>query len=89
MMRNKFFGCTLLFVLGVCLATSGHAQPPQHAPQAAKPARASKKAAAPAVEHRARAQGDRAPEGRQRPPDGGPRHAAQDALPRSEGREGR
>jgi hypothetical protein len=49
MTRNTFLGCTLLLVLGVFLATSGHAQPSQHAPQAAKPAKSSKKAAAPAV----------------------------------------
>ena len=49
MIRNKFLGCTLLLVLGVFLATSGHAQPSQHAPQAAKPAKSSKKAEAPAV----------------------------------------
>ena len=40
----------LLLALGVFLATSGHAQQSQPAPQAAKPAKASKKAAAPAVE---------------------------------------
>src|SRR5262245_25582327 len=49
MMRNKFLGCALLLALGVCLATSGHTQPSQHTPQAAKPAKASKKTAAPAV----------------------------------------
>jgi hypothetical protein len=49
MIRDTFLRCALLLALGVCLATSGHAQPPQ-TPQAAKPAKASKKAAAPAVE---------------------------------------
>jgi hypothetical protein len=49
MMRDKFFGCALLLALGVFLATSGHAQQLQHAPQATKPAKASKKAAAPDV----------------------------------------
>ena len=49
MMRDKFFGCALLLALGVFLATSGHAQQPQPAPQAPKPAKASKKAAAPDV----------------------------------------
>ena len=48
MIREKFLQCTLLLALGVCLATSGHAQPPQ-APQAAKHAKAPKKAAAPTV----------------------------------------
>ena len=50
MIRDTFFGCALLLALGVFLATSGHAQQPPPAPQAAKPAKASKKAAAPAVE---------------------------------------
>ena len=45
MIRETFLRCALLLALGVCLATSGHAQPPQ-TPQAAKPAKASKKAAA-------------------------------------------
>jgi hypothetical protein len=49
MIRETFLRCALLLALGVCLATSGHAQPPQ-TPQAAKPAKASKKTAAPAVE---------------------------------------
>ena len=49
MIRNTSLRYALLLALGVCLATSGHAQPPQHAPQAAKPAKASKKAAAPDV----------------------------------------
>jgi hypothetical protein len=39
----------LLLALGVFLATSGHAQPPPRAPQAAKPAKVSKKAVAPTV----------------------------------------
>jgi hypothetical protein len=49
MIRETFLRCALLLALGVCLATSGHAQPPQ-TPQAAKPAKAPRKAAAPAVE---------------------------------------
>src|SRR5882724_3416161 len=49
MIRDKSLGCVLLLALGVFLATSGHAQPPQ-APQATKPAQSSKKAVAPAVE---------------------------------------
>ena len=40
MIRETFLRCALLLALGVCLATSGHAQPPQ-TPQAAKPAQAS------------------------------------------------
>src|SRR4029453_996955 len=48
MIRETFLRCALLLALGVCLATSGHAQPP-HTTQAAKPAKASKKAAAPTV----------------------------------------
>jgi hypothetical protein len=50
MIRNTFFGGTLLLVLGVCLATSGYAQQSPHAPQAAKSAKAPKQAAAPTVE---------------------------------------
>src|SRR5499427_3177503 len=53
MIRDKSLKYVLLLVFGVCLATSGHAQQPQPAPQSAKPAKAakaSKKAAAPAVE---------------------------------------
>jgi hypothetical protein len=49
MIREKFLRCALLLALGVFLATSGHAQPPPRAPQAAKPAKVSKKAAAPTV----------------------------------------
>ena len=49
MIRDKSRKCALLLALGVFLATSGHAQPPQHAPQAAKPAKAPRKAAAPTV----------------------------------------
>src|SRR5215475_7964205 len=51
MIRDKSLRYALLLALGVCLATSGHAQQP--APPAAKPAKAAKapkKAAAPAVE---------------------------------------
>jgi hypothetical protein len=53
MIRDKSLKYALLLAFGVCLATSGHAQQPQPAPQAAKPAKsakAPKKAAAPAVE---------------------------------------
>ena len=50
MLRDKSLKYALLLALGVFLATSGHAQQPQPAPQAAKPAKASKKAAAPDVE---------------------------------------
>ena len=50
MIRNKSLRYALLLALGVCLATSGHAQQSQPAPPAAKPAKASKKAPAPAVE---------------------------------------
>src|SRR5262247_2392601 len=49
MSRDKSLRYALLLALVVCLATSGHAQPSQHTPQAAKPAKASKKAPAPAV----------------------------------------
>jgi len=49
MIRDKSFRCALLLALGVFLATSGHAQPPPQAPQAAKPTKAPKKAAAPTV----------------------------------------
>jgi hypothetical protein len=49
MIREKFLRCALLLALGVFLATSGHAQPPPRAPQTAKPAKVSKKAAAPTV----------------------------------------
>ena len=47
MIRNKSLRYALLLALGVFLATSGHAQQSQPAPQAAKPAKASKTAAAP------------------------------------------
>jgi hypothetical protein len=50
MIRDKSLRYALLLALGVCLATSGYAQQPQHAPRAAKPAKSSKKAAAPAIE---------------------------------------
>ena len=50
MSRDKFLRYALLLALGVFIATSGHAQQSQPAPQAAKPAKASKTAAAPAVE---------------------------------------
>jgi len=50
MSRDKSLRYALLLALVVCLATSGYAQPRQHTPQAAKPAKASKTAAAPAVE---------------------------------------
>ena len=50
MIRDKFLRYALLLALGVFLATSGYAQQSQPAPQAAKPAKASKKAPAPAVE---------------------------------------
>jgi hypothetical protein len=50
MIRDKFLRYALVLALGVFLATSGHAQPPQPAPQATKPAKTPKKAAAPAVE---------------------------------------
>jgi hypothetical protein len=50
MNRNKSLRYALLLALGVFLATSVHAQQPQHAPPAAKPAKASKKTAAPVVE---------------------------------------
>src|SRR5215468_1004706 len=50
MSRDKSLRYALLLALVVCLATSGYAQPRQHAPQAAKPAKASKTAAAPTVE---------------------------------------
>src|SRR5262245_8815976 len=53
MIRDKSLRYALLLAFGVFLATSGHAQQPQPAPQAAKPAKAAKapkKAAAPAVE---------------------------------------
>src|SRR6266436_7711229 len=50
MIRDKSFRCALLLALGVFLATSGHAQQSQPAPQAAKHAKAPKKAAAPTVE---------------------------------------
>ena len=50
MSRDKSLHYALLLALVVCLATSGYAQPRQPAPQAAKPAKASKTAAAPAVE---------------------------------------
>src|SRR5262245_1681214 len=50
MIRDKSLRYTLLLALGVCLATSGHAQQSQPAPQAAKPAKAAKKAPAPVVE---------------------------------------
>src|SRR5262245_27075640 len=49
MIREKFLRCALLLALGVFLATSGHAQPPPHTPQASKPAKAPKKAATPTV----------------------------------------
>src|SRR6266436_8075449 len=49
MIRDKSFRCALLLALGVFLATSGHAQPPPHAPQAAKHAKVPKKAAASTV----------------------------------------
>src|SRR5262245_34940131 len=47
MIRAKFHRYALLLALGMFLATGGHAQQSQPAPQAAKPAKASKKAAAP------------------------------------------
>ena len=50
MNRNKSLRYALLLALGVFLATGGYAQQSQPAPQAAKPAKASKKAAAPVVE---------------------------------------
>jgi hypothetical protein len=50
MIRDKSLRYALLLALGVCLATSGHAQQPQPAPQSAKPAKAAKKAPAPTVE---------------------------------------
>jgi hypothetical protein len=53
MIRDKSLRYALLLALGVCLATSGHAQQPQPAPQAAKPAKpakAARKAPAPVVE---------------------------------------
>jgi hypothetical protein len=50
MNRNKSLRYGLLLALGVFLATSGSAQQSQPAPQAAKPAKASKKAPAPVVE---------------------------------------
>src|SRR5947208_1329212 len=49
MIRDKSFRCALLLALGVFLATSGHAQPPPPARQAAKPTKAPRKAAAPTV----------------------------------------
>jgi hypothetical protein len=49
MIRDKSLQYALLLALGLCLATSGHAQP-QHAAQATKPAKAAKKAATPVVE---------------------------------------
>ena len=49
-MRTKFLRYALLLALGMFLATSGDAQQSQPAPQAAKPAKASKKAAAPVLE---------------------------------------
>ena len=49
MIRDKVLRCALLLALGVCLATSGHAQQSQPAPQAAKHAKAPKQAAAPTV----------------------------------------
>jgi hypothetical protein len=52
MMRETFLRCAVLLALGMCLATSGNAQPPP-TPQAAKPAKASKKAKAPNIEPRA------------------------------------
>ena len=67
MIRNKSLRYALLLALGVFLTTSGHAQQPQPAPPAAKPAKAPSNAAEPAVELYARAQSDRAPEGRQQP----------------------
>jgi hypothetical protein len=50
MIRTKFLRYALLLALGMFLATSGYAQQSQPAPQAAKPAKASKKAAAPVLE---------------------------------------
>ena len=50
MIRTKFLRYALLLALGMFLATSGYAQQAQPAPQAAKPAKASKKAAAPVLE---------------------------------------
>jgi hypothetical protein len=53
MIRDKSLRYALLLALGVCLATSGHAQQPQPTPQAAKSAKsakAPKKAPTPVVE---------------------------------------
>ena len=50
MIRDKCFRYALLLALGMFLATSGQAQQSQPAPPAAKPAKASKKTPAPAVE---------------------------------------
>jgi hypothetical protein len=50
MNRNTSLRYALLLALGVFLATSGHAQQSQPASQAAKPAKASKKAPAPVIE---------------------------------------
>src|SRR5215467_15362828 len=50
MIRDKSLRYVLLLMLGALLATSGHAQQSQPAPQAAKPAKSPKKAPAPVVE---------------------------------------